>query len=562
MAGRSVRVDARARRCMAWCVTVVLCASLAACGGEGDGDTGQGDSSITIALSTFGNEQLDPAMESRSQVLQLLLPMFDTILEIGTDGAVEPGLAESWKASEDGLSWTFKLRKGVQFHGGYGELTAEDVKFSLERWANPNGGNSESGTVAGAIDRVEVVDDYTFVIRTKGVRTDLPYLLAPHQSAVGIVFSKKYLTEAAGDDFEAQAKAMNEKPIGSGPFQFVSHTRGSSVTMKAVTKHWRRTPKVRQVEFLLVPEVSTQVSMLKSGDADIIEVSGDQADEVEAAGGGLEVRSIPDALGVGFHVPGIYRPGAKDRKTQDVRVRQAMSLAIDRKAILQTLLGGRGDLPTTPWNTTEATADIDVEHFKSKYAETMAYDPGEAKRLLAEAGYPDGVDGITLDAFNRPGAANLPQLAEIIAAQWAKVGIDAKIRTQDYGNYRAHWSPGGPVSDLLDDDYNAGWPVVYSSTPRFEAYGAAITYLNYEEGPIGLLRDAELDEKISTINATTDEEKRRALATEIFDTADDAWVMVPLFNADFTYGVDTETVGEWTTYPGWAFFGRILETVE
>ncbi|MQA80513.1 MAG: hypothetical protein GEV10_18875 [Streptosporangiales bacterium] len=555
MAGMSVRGF---RRGLALVVATALCVTLTACGddGEDNNESGSGGS-IKVALSTFTNEQLDPTMESRSQVLQLLLPMFDTILEIGSDGAVEPGLAESWENSEDGLSWTFKLRRGVQFHGGYGELTAEDVEFSLNRWMNPEGANEEVETVQGAIDRIEVVDDYTFVIHTKGVRTDLPYLLAPHQATAGIVFSKKYLTEA-GEDFKAQVAAMNEKPIGSGPFEFVSHTRGSSVVMKAVAKHWRNTPTVKRVEFLLVPEVSTQVSMLKSGDADIIEVSGDQADEVEASGGGLEIRSIPDGLGVGFLIPGTYREAAKDRPTQDVRVREAMSLAIDRKAILDSLIGGRGSLPVTPWNTTKATADIDVEYFTEKYATTMAYDPEKAKSLLAEAGYPNGVDGITLDTFNRPGAANLPQLAEIVSAQWAKVGIKAKIRMQDYGNYRPHF-----VRAKASDGYSAGWPVVYSSTARFDAFGAANTYIRYKDGPsIQLLRDPELDAKIPQINATADDEKRMALVTEIFDEADEQWVQVPLFNADFTYGVNSETVGEWTTFPSWAFLGRMLETAK
>ncbi|MQA80508.1 MAG: hypothetical protein GEV10_18850 [Streptosporangiales bacterium] len=544
-------------RGMAWFVAVVLCASLAACGGEGDEkSTKGGAASIKVALSTFGNEQLDPTMESRSQVLQMLLPMFDTILEIGPDGELKPGLAESWEAADDNLSWTFKLRKGVQFHGGYGELTAEDVKFSLERWSNLEATNDQAATVDDAIDSVEVVDDYTFIIHTKGVRIDLPYVIAPHQATAGIVFSKKYLTEVAGDDFDAQVAAMNEKPVGSGPFEFVSHTRGSSVVMKAVAKHWRNTPKVKRVEFLLVPEVSTQVSMLKSGDADVIEVSGDQADEVEGSGGGLEIRSIPDGLGVSLLIPGLYRPGAKNRPTQDVRVRQAMSLAIDRKAILQAMLGGRGDLPTTPWSTTEATADVDVEHFKSKYATSMSYDPERAKTLLAEAGHPNGVDGITLDSFNRPGAANLPQLAEIVAAQWAKVGIRVKIRTQDYGNYRPHFTRA-----KLADDYNAGWPVVYSSTARYEAFGAANTYLRYEGGAsVQLMRNPDLDTKIPRINSTVDDARRKALVTEIFDTADDAWVQMPLFNADFTYGVNSETVGKWTTYPGWAFLGRMLES--
>jgi peptide/nickel transport system substrate-binding protein len=541
------------RALIAGTLAVALVVSAVACS-KNSQDEATGDS-LKIALSDFGNERMDPVMEGRSATLQNLLPMYDTILEIGEGAKIVPGLATDWQVAPDNVTWTFHLRKGVQFHDGWGELTADDVKFSLERWANEDGANAEFEVLNQAVDHVEVVDPYTFKIITRGPRSDLPLLLSPHQSAAGIVFSKKYLTEKGGNDFEAQSKVMEEKPIGSGPYKFVSHSRGNSIVYEAVDNHWRVTPSVKRIEYLLVPERATQEAMLMSGEADIVGVSGDMLTRVQDAG--YEIRKIPGSLSVGFVVPGTYRDAAKGRPAADVRVRQAMSLALDRKAIMDATVGSdNAQLPTTPYGTTEVTEDLDLKRLSEDATQDQKYDPDEAKRLLAEAGYPNGVDIGPLDAFERPGVVELPKLAEIVAGEWAKVGIKTTIRAQDYDNYRPHF-----VDPDINDPYNAAIPATFSGAPRFDAATTASTWFSYDARACQLLKDATLDKEITELTSIIDPAERMQKATDVFQKAHEQFVIIPLFLADSTYGVNAKTVGKWQTYEGFPFFGRILETI-
>src|SRR5690606_27129834 len=115
----------------------------------------------------------------KSDVLNLLLPMYDTLLEIAPDGSLAPGLVAEWSVDDDGVTWTFKLRKGVQFHDGWGELTAADVLYSLERWTHPKSTVTESEALRQKIRDIVVVDDYTFQIITNGPQVDILYLLSP-----------------------------------------------------------------------------------------------------------------------------------------------------------------------------------------------------------------------------------------------------------------------------------------------------------------------------------------------------------------------------------------------
>lgn len=251
---------------------------------------------LRVAVGSFSLEQLDPTHEAGTAVADLQLLMYDTILEIGENSEIAPGLAATWSTKPDGVTWTFHLRPGVQFHGGYGELTAEDVKFSLERWMNPKGTHTELGLIRSIVSAVNVVDKYTFEIVTNGPQPDLPYSLAPHQSPIGIVWSKKHLTEKGGDDFDAQSEALNSHPIGSGPYEFVSRTRGQRITYQATNNHWRVRPYIQRVEYMLIPEGSTRVAMLRSGEVDLIPLDADRAAEISASED-LEIRAISEAIG-------------------------------------------------------------------------------------------------------------------------------------------------------------------------------------------------------------------------------------------------------------------------
>jgi peptide/nickel transport system substrate-binding protein len=535
-------------------------AFVAACSGN-DTSTGPNTSSgktastLRIALSTFGNEQLDPGLQGRSDALSILLPMYDTILGIAPDGSVAPGLAEKWELAPDNVTWTLNLRQGAQFHDGWGPLTADDVKFSLERWASEEGNSTGSEELRQKIARIDVPNPSTVQIVTNGLQIDLPYYLAPHENSSGIVFSKKYLTEKAGPSFAAQSDLLNAHPIGSGPYRFVSHQRGANLIFEAIDNHWSVHPAARRLEYLLVPEASTRLAMLKNHEADIADVTNDQVADLESSG--LQVRSVPDAQNVGLLFVGTFRPVAKDKPTADPRVRQALAMAVDRDTILKTVLDGRGSVATTPWNTLDSSLDINVPHFAPWADQNKTYDIDGAKRLLAEAGYPDGFSGLKMHAFTRPGAAFLPQLAQIVVSEWDKIGVKAEIVPTDYGSYREHWHLA-----KIDDTYNAADATIYATAPRFDALGALNTYFRYDHGSVQLLKDTAVDESLDEVAATSDGTKRTDEVSTTFDHVDDQWVASPMFNVDGLYGVNPATVGEWQTYPGWPVIGGMVKTLK
>jgi peptide/nickel transport system substrate-binding protein len=532
-------------------VCVLIASACAGTSGDGVGDA----STVTYAVADFENDSLDPAMESNTGVRAAKYLMWDSLLEIGPDGELAPGIAESWSMAEDGQSWTFKLRQGVQFHNGEA-LTADDVKFSLDRLRHEDAAADNYAALAREqIATVEVVDDYAVRVNTNGVQTTLPYLVSSHQSTIGIVLPHDYLLENGGESFEGQRKVLEEAPIGSGPFRFVSRVAGDSMTFEAVPNHWRHTPEIQRVEILRVTEEATQVSMLQSGEVDIINVSPDQAETLQGAG--FDIRTVPNATEIGIFFPGTWRDGAAAEPVGDVTVRKALSLAIDRKTIIDTVLAGYAGLKTTPWNTIPVTADIHEPDWSDWARQANEYDPKRARQLLAEAGYPNGFGGLQMFAFSRPGITGLPQIAEIVAAQWAEIGVEAKIVPTDYNSYSPHW-----LRASADDSYNRGDTNPFGTAPRFDPIGAFAAYVMYDGGAVQLTRDAELDALVQEAAGTTDDEQRQDLIKQAFAKFLDEWVVLEIAIADSVYAVNPDEVGEWRTIPSYPFLGRMFETIK
>jgi len=516
----------------------------------------QVDRTIRVAVGDFSSDSLDPSIEkSRAVTLNQLVQMYDTLLEIGPNSELIGGVAETWSVDESGLVWTFNLRKGIQFHDDWGELTAADVAFSFNRFMNEKTLSSGGSVLRTIIDHVEEVDPYTVKVYVKQASMNLPYVLSPHQQEPGIVLCKRYLVEKAGDDFAAQSKLLEEKPIGSGPFKFVSRELGNSYTFEAVPKHWRNTPSFKGLEIILVPEPATQLAMLQTGDIDIISIIGDQVKEVKSAG--LEVHTVPGALNIWYNVVGHYRPPAQGKPTTDVRVRRALSLAINRQQILDTVIAGYGSLPVTPLNTITVTADINKDDYREWAAELARYDPEEARKLLAEAGYPEGFSDIQLFNYTRPGTPFLPQLAEIIAAQWAEIGVQVTLVPIDYGAWIKHASRAD-----INDDFNAGDIATHSSGARFDALGPIINMWLHKNGAQQLLNDPQLDADIARAITIVDDEERRALVRDINNRVNETWLAPPLFDIDALFAVNPQAVTGLTGFPGSPYLGRVFETLK
>jgi peptide/nickel transport system substrate-binding protein len=325
-----------------------------------------------------------------------------------TTAEVEPDLAESWTMSDDGTVWTFKLRKGVQFHHGFGEMTAEDVKFSFERQIRRAPGTRFAQELEVVKD-IRVVDPYTVQITLKSYDPVFPLRMAGYQQ--GYIISKK-AAEKYGETFAW-------KPVGTGPFYFDKHLPREKVILKAHDKYYFDRPQVDEVHWFDVPEDATKLIGLEKGTFDLLYPETVTADfEAQV----LKMGAVLDKRG----------PGGQERfyinMTQppfdDIRVRQAFMHAIDRKAIKETLYPGA--------LATLATSPLPPGYFGHMPVEMPEYNPELAKKLLAEAGYPEG---LTIKNYFISKSFFYPKVTVLAQEQLKKVGINVELQLVEHATY-------------------------------------------------------------------------------------------------------------------------------
>src|SRR5881296_4161079 len=279
-------------------------------------------SELTVALSSFSTETLDPVLGGHIVKYYLSL-IFDYLVGVTPDGqpSKEGGIATRWEASADHKRWTFHLRKGVKFHTGE-ELTSEDVKFSLQRAISKRSTTGYAGPLRTLIADIETPAPDRVVIVLKESTLIIPTYLSRSLSTEGMVLPKKYI-EANGDDVFAR------KPVGTGPYRFVEQVIGSHIKMTAVDNHWRiGVPKYKNVTFKLVPEETTRIALLRRGEADVADVSRERVKELEKEGFPVHMRK-EEAI---IHMWWVLGPDGRTPPTKDKRVREALNLAIDRKS--------------------------------------------------------------------------------------------------------------------------------------------------------------------------------------------------------------------------------------
>jgi peptide/nickel transport system substrate-binding protein len=325
-----------------------------------------------------------------------------------TTAEIEPDLAESWTISPDGTLWTFRLRRGVQFHKGFGELTAEDVKFSFERQIRRAPG-TRFGVNLEVIKAIEVVDPYTVQITLKAFDPVFPLRMAGYQQ--GYIVSKKAV-EKHGEQFRWN-------PVGTGPFYFDRHSPHEKVVLKAFDRFRGGRPQIDEVHWFDVPEDATKLIGLEKGTFDLIypeAVTADFEAQIRKMG------AIMDRRG----------PGSQERfyinmtkpPFDDIRVRRAFMHAIDRKAIKETMYpGALGRLAVSP---------VPAGYFGHIPVELPEYNPDLAKKLLAEAGYPNG---FTIKNYFISKSFFFPKVATLAQEQLRKVGIVVELQVVEHATY-------------------------------------------------------------------------------------------------------------------------------
>jgi len=430
----------------------------------------------------------------------VLYALHDAMVKPMPGQPVAPSLAESWSISKDGLVYEFVLRKGARFHNG-DPVTAEDVKFSFERYRGTAHKMLKERVVA-----VEAPDQGRVRFRMK---QPWPDFLTFYASATGAgwVVPKKYV-EKVGDE------GYKKAPIGAGPYKFVSFNPGIELVFEAFDQYWRKTPSVKRLVFRVIPDESTRLAALKRGEVDIAySIRGELAEELQRTPG-LSLK--PSVIQATFW---LYFPEQWNPKSpwHDKRVRMAASLAMDRKTINQALTLGHSRL-----NGSIIPSSFDF--FWQPPA--PVYDPARAKRLLAEAGYPNGFDAG--EYFCDVAYANL---AEAVVNNLQAAGIRAKIRPLERAAFFKEYG-----EKKLRNLIQASSGAFGNAATRLDAFvvsGGTYVYGGYPD----------IDGLFQEQAAETDRKRREAMLHKIQQLVSDKVVYAPIWELAFLNGVGPR-VGE------------------
>jgi peptide/nickel transport system substrate-binding protein len=410
---------------------------------------------------------MNPHGDDSDAGLSYMANFFDGLLQRkGAGGKLAPALAVRWE-HPDLLSWKFYLRKGVKFHNG-NPFTGEDVKFSFERLSNPE--VSEFINTGKSIDSIEVIDDYTVVIKTK---KPIPWF-ANNMHQVFIMDKESTEARDSGD--------VMVKPIGTGAYKLEEWVKGSYVRMAANQDYWEGAPSLKKVEIRPITESSTRFAALISGQVKIVTGVPVELFDKVVTNPKLEVVSRPARRSIFLALAN--EPGTP---VADIRVRKAMYMAINEDEIIEKIMRGHAtpaaqvpDPPTIGYN-----ASI----------ERLPYDPARAKQLLEEAGYGDGFE-ITLSGPNDRYVQD-EKIAEAVAKYLAKVGIKVELDVKPKSIFFGEVAEGGLEFYLIgwfDGTFDMGrtyFKLAHTRDPE-QGFGG-LNGANFSDTSMDILLEATAD---------------------------------------------------------------------
>ncbi len=474
---------------------------------------------VKTADSQFGAEVPIPFFESAfgGDYINML---YDHLVGTTPEGKYSPdnGLATKWEMSPDGLTWTFYLRKGIKFHDGV-ELTAKDVKFSIERLVIPGYSPSASAVdIRRVVKSVEVKDPYTVVVQCKKPDIFLPTLLSGIEGPAGMVTPKDYFEKVGKDEFA-------KHPIGSGPYKWHSQRIGSFIKLEATDKHWRDgVPKYKYMTYLIIPEETTRIAMLKTGEADIARISRGAAKEVPGAG--LNIVTKENIAVLAFRANKQWLSPV----FSDIRFRKALNLAIDKESIIKHLLGGLAK-PIAAWPGS-AIAGIGGDPTLKPYP----YDPQEARRLIKEGGW-EGYE-FPLLTYQRAVFPELHLVVEALVGYWQKIGLKPKIRMGEWNTFMAAWRTGSRELENTIHGHDS------STTPGVASLVARATERYYFKQPTSAVNIPELNEKFERIEKSLDIAEISRLLVEVYNYDYDQHLNIPICEiSDIT--ATTKRIPKW-----------------
>ena len=447
---------------------------------------------------------IDPHLTEIASDVQIKKTIFEALIHSSQYQKLEPELAESWSVTSDPLVWEFKLRKGVTFHDG-STFDAEDVAFSFKRAPGTKEKPTRYARSMKSIDTVSVIDPYTIHIRTKAFDPLLPAYMT------GIMIISSDVGQVEPSDFNSGKAA-----IGTGPYMFEIYKPGEKIEFKAYKSYWGKAPEWDKVTVLPITSNPSRVSALLSGDVDVINAVPTMEMERLESDPNISVVQT-ESNRVMFWVPDIARDNSPFVKgndgseiknpMSDIRVRQAITLAIDRDSLIDDVMQGWAvpAYQVVPEQLGGHNPDIEIP----------SYDLAGAKKLMADAGYADGFK-LTIHATNNR-YINDGKLAQGVGQMLARLGIDVTVETQPVTGYY------GRARKKEMSMFMVGWGSTSGEASKVMrpalTSGSINNYGGYE--------NAEFNRLFTQASQTLDTEERNALLGEAMAIAMDEVAIIP-----------------------------------
>ena len=463
----------------------------------------------------------------------------------------KPMLAKSWEMNAAGNVWTFELEQGVQFHRGFGEVTAEDVEHSITLMCQTGTRATYKGGICN-VDHVEIIDPYN--INVHMVNPSAEYLFYVAESGGSMISSKAQCEQAGGFDVAANQASegctteLYERMAGTGPYQYDGRVPEVQVdySLAFPDGHWRIDPDYPEMRNTWVLEEATRLAQFRAGETHMTEVNRDLGDRLLEEGFKI-IQSTGPAQQTAFRFGGMFY---NDPENYDpnfpvtapgeigIMVRKALNKAVDRQTFKEELYKNRvwdskvhsfhPDL--TPWNP-QWDADWEAEY---------GYDLEAAKQLLVDAGYPEGFE-IIVPMYPFPGAPELPQIAQFMQLAWAEIGVDLVLRDEDRSAVVARRRQ------------KANHETALATTPSFKAQEAQMMLFNAHRddgGVVWMYETKELNDLYRVLQTTMDTDERAKVLIQMGDIKFYEHEWIPLFWVPIEMVVDPNVICSWT-FPGW-----------